>query len=102
MKSGNLDRYYKSRIHASSIILVRPSEEAYEILLMKRSPKIIFGGFFAFSGGKVEEQDHYEYWEEHYPEMTSQRLDFSTRICAIRETFEEIGRLLVRPISKDV
>ena len=26
-------------------------------------------------------------------------MDFSTRICAIRETFEEIGRLLVRPIG---
>ena len=99
MKGGSLDRYYKSRIHAGSIILARPSDEGYEILLMKRNPKIVFGGFFAFSGGKVEDQDHFDNWRERYPEMKSQRLDFSTRVCAIRETFEEIGRLLVRPLS---
>jgi hypothetical protein len=36
---------------------------------MKRSPGIVFGGFFAFSGGKVEMQDLYEEWTEKYPEM---------------------------------
>lgn len=103
MNSSGLDRFYKSRIHSGSIILVRPAaDDGYEILLMKRHPKIIFGGFYAFSGGKVEEQDHYDHWRDNYPEMFKHfalRLDFSTRICAIRETFEEIGRLLVRPIG---
>lgn len=105
MNSSSLDRFYKSRIHSGSIILVRPtSEDGYQILLMKRHPKIVFGGFYAFSGGKVEDQDLIDHWRDNYPEMFKDprfalRLDFSTRVCAIRETFEEIGRLLVRPIA---
>lgn len=71
----NLDKYYKSRIHAASIIFVRPlppSETTndgfnYKLLFMKRALGIIFGGFFAFSGGKVEEQDQHENWIENYP-----------------------------------
>ena len=73
-KLGELDKYYKSRVHASSIIVVQkckgqPDGFGYKILLMKRSPGIVFGGYFAFSGGKVEMQDLYEEWTEKYPEM---------------------------------
>jgi 8-oxo-dGTP pyrophosphatase MutT (NUDIX family) len=59
-----LDKYYKSRVHASSVIAIRPTTEEeqrhekygfnYKILIMKRAPGIVFGGFYAFSGGKVE------------------------------------------------
>ena len=65
-------------MHASSIVIVRPMTEEervadpkhdFKILVMKRHPKIIFGGYFAFSGGKVEDQDLYENWLRDYPEM---------------------------------
>ena len=62
---NKLDKYYKSRVHSGSIIIVRPlfknesmdSNDGYDykILIMKRSPNIYWGGFYAFSGGKVEE-----------------------------------------------
>ena len=65
MFQNKLDKYYKRRIHAGSIIIVRPLLESekknttdgydYKVLLMKRNEKIVFGGFYAFSGGKVEE-----------------------------------------------
>ena len=65
MTNKNLDKYYKSRIHSGSIIIVRPllptespdtnNGYDYKFLIMKRNPKIVWGGFYAFSGGKVEE-----------------------------------------------
>ncbi|CDW87562.1 enoyl-hydratase [Stylonychia lemnae] len=102
-----------SKIHSGSIIIVRPllpneSQETndgydYKFLIMKRSPKIIWGGFYAFSGGKVEEQDFYDNWLNQYPEMFTSLgrafYDFNARICAIRETFEEINVLIARPID---
>ena len=66
---------------------------------MQRHPNIIFGGYYAFSGGKVEDQDLYDYWSENYPQMFEkfkrQYYDFNARVCAIRETFEEINALIV-------
>jgi len=54
---------------------------------MKRNPDIIFGGFWAFSGGKFEDQDLFDNWEEKYPEMFEHLhktyYDFPARICAI-------------------
>lgn len=72
---------------------------------MKRREDIIFGGYFAFSGGKVEEQDHYEHWLKNYPEMFEKFggrkfYDFNARVCAIRETFEEINLLITKPIRE--
>jgi 8-oxo-dGTP pyrophosphatase MutT (NUDIX family) len=70
---------------------------------MKRNPNIIFGGVYAFSGGKVEPQDHYDYWTENYNDMikTLNRkfYDFNARICAIRETFEEINFLIYKRLD---
>jgi len=70
---------------------------------MKRNPDIIFGGFWAFSGGKFEDQDLFDNWEEKYPEMFEHLhktyYDFPARICAIWETFEEINMLIVKPLD---
>lgn len=79
----------------------------FKMLVMKRHPNIVFGGYFAFSGGKVEAQDLYEKWIEGYPEMfgvngvNRKYFDFNARICGIRETFEEINILIVRPLRRD-
>ena len=88
---------------AGAVILV--DRKTYEILLLKRSPKISFGGYFAFPGGVIEPQDHPEHWMEQNPEamhhMNSLRredrtayFDLEKRICALRETFEETNLLL--------
>lgn len=73
---------------------------------MKREENISYGGFYAFSGGKVEPQDLFDNWNDNYPELfftlKRQFYDFSTRICAIRETFEEINFLIAKPLNSDV
>ena len=106
------DKQYKRKIKAGSIIFIRPLSELektkcssdndfdYKVLLLKRNPRIVFGGFYAFPGGKVEEQDLYENWIKEYPEMFKNQsriyYDFNERICAIRETFEEINILIAK------
>ena len=67
MKNRSLDKYYKSRVHSGSIIIVRrvsDEEKAsgesldgydYKVLLLKRNMNLVFGGYYAFSGGKVED-----------------------------------------------
>ena len=109
--SSKYDKYYKRKVLASSVIFIRPltPDESstgydYKVLLMKRHPKISFGGYYAFAGGKIEEQDLYENWNEHYPEMFNcfkrRYVDFTARICAIRETFEETNILIHRRIDE--
>ena len=41
---------------SSSVIIVRPQKvrNDYEVLLLKRNPKISFGNFYAFPGGMIE------------------------------------------------
>jgi 8-oxo-dGTP pyrophosphatase MutT (NUDIX family) len=57
---------------SSSVIIVRRAQALqstlkkqsdYEVLLLKRNPKISFGNFFAFPGGMVEKQDQIEAWK---------------------------------------
>jgi 8-oxo-dGTP pyrophosphatase MutT (NUDIX family) len=55
----------------------------------------------------VEEQDHLEHWQEHYPEVFQSPVfigkkyyDFNARMCAIRETFEETNQLIVRGLDE--
>ena len=55
----------------------------------------------------MEAQDLYENWVKDYPEMfgaqgySRKYYDFSARVCGIRETFEEINILIVRPLRRD-
>lgn len=58
---------------SSSVILIRKhtqqtalSTQDYQILLLKRNPKISFGGLYAFPGGMVEKQDYVEPWREYH------------------------------------
>jgi 8-oxo-dGTP pyrophosphatase MutT (NUDIX family) len=72
----------------------------YEVLMLKRNPKISFGNYYAFPGGMLERQDQIQPWREnlgewfksvgvHYP-------DFSKRVCALRELYEETNLMFSR------
>jgi len=102
---------------SSCIIILRPLSEPvsrgsdfdYEVLLMKRNKKLSFGGYFAFSGGLIENQDLASHWSVNHPDTFLQatmggakfresallkgHADFTKKITAIRETFEESGIL---------
>lgn len=75
---------------ASAVILLR--EDSAEVFLAQRNPKIAFlGGFHAFPGGKVDEEDA-SIEVENCADAELKKFI----ACAVRETFEEIGVLLVR------
>lgn len=75
---------------ASAVILLR--ENSNEVFLACRNPKISFlGGFHAFPGGKVDQEDSQIEVENCSDESLKKFI-----VCAVRETFEEIGILLVR------
>ncbi|MCO6511098.1 MAG: MBL fold metallo-hydrolase [Aridibacter famidurans] len=77
-------------LDAASLILI--SRDDRKVLWAQRNPAIRFlGGYHSFSGGKLEPDDgNCDVRNESDPEM--RRL----KACAVRETFEEIGVLLVR------
>ena len=75
---------------AAAVILLR--ESSPEVFLAQRNPKISFlGGFHAFPGGKVDQEDAEIEVRNCADQETAKFI-----VCAARETFEEIGVLLVR------
>ena len=44
---------------ASTVVVLRPSAEAYEVLLVRRNDQVAFmAGAFVFPGGRVDAEDH--------------------------------------------
>ena len=84
---------------AATVVLLRPSDEAFEVYLLRRATTMVFGGVYAFPGGGVDANDR--------PETIKQ--DWSLRLglpgdearavvgAAARELFEEAGVLLAGP-----
>lgn len=77
-------------LDAASLILI--SRDGRRVLWARRNPAIRFlGGYHSFSGGKLEPDDrNCDVRNEEDPEMRE------LKACAVRETFEEVGILLVR------
>lgn len=90
---------------ASTVILVREKNKAFEVYLLRRSTKSGFmGGLYVFPGGVVDPEDNgFDSWSPHIdmaPGQIEQQLGghlFSNEdalgfsIAAIRETLEEAG-----------
>ncbi|KAI8389374.1 hypothetical protein BD560DRAFT_486045 [Blakeslea trispora] len=80
----------------------------YRILMMKRNAKSSFVNAHVYPGGVVDKADHFSHWandllEAEKDSSSSNRGDILTsKICAIRETFEESGLLLTTPPSKTI
>jgi 8-oxo-dGTP pyrophosphatase MutT (NUDIX family) len=85
---------------AATIMLLRDGPVGIEVFMVVRHHAIDFAaGALVFPGGRVEEADH-ELAAGDCP--NPDRLDTPTlafRIAAIRETFEECGVLLARPLG---
>jgi len=77
-------------LEAAAVILV--SRDGNRILWAKRNPALKFlGGFHSFTGGKVEPDDN-----ECDVRNEADHESSALIACAVRETFEEAGVLLVR------
>ncbi|KAI8143638.1 hypothetical protein BJV82DRAFT_611221 [Fennellomyces sp. T-0311] len=86
--------------HAATIIVIapttkEPSEYNYKVLMVKQSPVSLFGNAHVFPGGELSENDKKWKSGDAYDE-------FSSKICAIRETFQESGLLLTIPPAHTV
>ncbi len=85
---------------SSTVVLVRDSVGAPELLLMRRHQRSAFGGAYAFPGGVLEEADALV--EDHCAGITPGEADALLSVdqgltyfsAAIRELFEESGVLL--------
>lgn len=79
---------------AAAVILLE--ENSSKVFLAQRNPKLKFlGGYHAFPGGKTDAEDA----EIEVRNCADEKLK-KFIVCAVRETFEEIGVLLVRGADK--
>ena len=67
---------------AGTVVLLRVSEQSFEVLLLKRNPKLAFaGGVWVFPGGAVDEDETRAFADE----------CSAAKVAARREIFEECG-----------
>jgi 8-oxo-dGTP pyrophosphatase MutT (NUDIX family) len=87
---------------AATIMLLRDGPEGIEVFMVVRHHAIAFAaGALVFPGGRVEDTDH-DLAARDCPNpdgLDAEALAF--RVAAIRETFEECGVLLARPLGTD-
>jgi 8-oxo-dGTP pyrophosphatase MutT (NUDIX family) len=68
---------------AASVVVLKPSGQGFDVLLLRRNPDLSYlGGAWVFPGGRVEKNDE---WASHDDVLAT------ARRTAIRETREECG-----------
>ena len=82
-KSSNdgTSQSFPPAIPAATVVLLRDSEDGINILMLRKNPKIGFGGMWVFPGGRIDPED--------YPANGDAEL--AARTAAARETKEEAG-----------
>ncbi len=84
---------------AASVILFRTQAEEPEIYLVLRSESLrFFGGYHAFPGGRVDEQDSSAELQFDFCDSFDSK---ALKLAAIREVFEETGVLLTQAPLKN-
>jgi 8-oxo-dGTP pyrophosphatase MutT (NUDIX family) len=78
---------------AATVILVRPSPEGFEVLLLRRSERSAFmPGAFVFPGGAVDPSDYERDAGTPDPRIAAERRDAHALVAAaVRELAEEAG-----------
>ena len=85
-------------LDASTVLLIRDSDDGIEVFMVVRHSKADFaGGALVFPGGKVDPEDADPNLEEsHSINVALPTRLMALRVAAIRETFEEASVLLAR------
>lgn len=84
---GDLDvKGTRGAIPAATVILLHDTLDGFQVLMLRKSSKIAFGGMWVFPGGRIDPED--------YPE--SGDLQSAARNAASREALEEAA-VQVRP-----
>ncbi|KAL0073230.1 hypothetical protein F4703DRAFT_1937008 [Phycomyces blakesleeanus] len=81
----------------------------FRVLMLKRNGKSNFVHAHVFPGGIVDSFDHFSHWKsilsvsgQTQEELEEAQNTLTSKICAIRETFEESGLLLTNPPAHTV
>ena len=70
-------------IPAATVVIMRDSESAIELLMLRKNSKVAFGGMWVFPGGKIDEIDKVF-------DSTGNLDELPTAVnAAVRETFED-------------
>ena len=81
---------------AATVLLLRDAPQGFEVLMTRRSPAASFApGAYVFPGGTIDAADAQSH-DIAARRTTQDDLRLTQAIAAIRESFEELGVLLVR------
>jgi 8-oxo-dGTP pyrophosphatase MutT (NUDIX family) len=86
---------------AATVLLLRDSTRTLEVLMITRHAEAVFaGGALVFPGGRQDAEDAAPVIQHHCHAVSgADAAQMALRVCAIRETFEEAGLLLARPVG---
>src|ERR1700712_5793422 len=87
---------------AATVVLLRPSGQSFQVYVLKRSTTMVFGGVYAFPGGKVDPSDRPETLRDDWAARLGIGDDEARAVvgAAARELFEEAGVLLAGPLDE--
>ena len=81
---------------AATVLLLRDSPQGFEVLMTRRSHSASFAaGAYVFPGGRIDENDALAHAQSSQ-RATQSEAATTQALAAIRESFEELGVLLVR------
>src|SRR4051794_33304798 len=87
---------------AATVVLLRPTDEAFELYVLRRATTMVFGGVYAFPGGGVDPSDRPETVRDDWSALLGVPDEKARAIvgAAARELFEEAGVLLAGPAGQ--
>ena len=101
----------KNLTPAATVLVLKDSNEGFEVLMVKRSKKSPFGNLYVFPGGKIDEDDLRKDWKSYcdgHNDLSASEIlglndsGLSYWVACIRETFEEVGILLAKRKSGEM
>ncbi|GAA0482946.1 hypothetical protein Ade02nite_65960 [Paractinoplanes deccanensis] len=87
---------------AATVVLLRPTDDSFQLYALKRATTMAFGGLYAFPGGGVDPLDRPETIRDDWPALLGVPGERARAVvgAAARELFEEAGVLLAGPVEQ--
>jgi 8-oxo-dGTP pyrophosphatase MutT (NUDIX family) len=84
---------------AATVVLLRPRGETFQVYVLRRATTMVFGGVYAFPGGRVDPSDRPETLRDDWAARLGLGDQEARAVvgAAARELFEEAGVLLAGP-----
>nr|WP_185046283.1 NUDIX domain-containing protein [Actinoplanes octamycinicus] len=87
---------------AATVVLLRPSGDAFQVYVLRRMTSMAFGGVYAFPGGTVDPSDRPETLRDDWAARLGVPEEQARAVvgAAARELFEEAGVVLAGPAAE--